>query len=50
MRGVAWLEVCRDETYRDAVRALGTARDGLTPAQLDAAEELHREFVARLGE
>jgi TPR repeat protein len=50
VRGVAWLEVCRDATYRAAIRALGTARDGLTPAQLDAAEELHRAFVARLGE
>jgi TPR repeat protein len=50
VRGVAWLEVCRDVTYREAIRALGSARDGLTPDQLDAAEQLHQEFAASLDD
>jgi TPR repeat protein len=48
VRGVAWLEVCRDETYRDAIRKLGSARDGLTPEQLEAAEQLHQQIAASL--
>jgi len=48
VRGVAWLEVCRDLNDRDAIRALGSARKGLTREQLDAAEQLHQEFAAKL--
>jgi TPR repeat protein len=48
VRGVAWLEVCRDKTSRDAIRKLGTARKGLTPGQLEAAEQLHQQIAASL--
>lgn len=48
VRGVAWLEVCRDKTYRDAIRELGRARNGLTPEQLEAAEQLHQQIAASL--
>jgi TPR repeat protein len=50
VRGVAWLEVCRDETYRKAIRELGSARNGLTPEQLEAAEQLHQQIAASLGD
>jgi TPR repeat protein len=50
VRGVAWLEVCRDVTYRDAIRALGSARNGLTREQLEAAEQLHQEIAASLND
>jgi len=50
VRGVAWLEVCRDETYRKAIRALGSARSGLTPEQLEAVEQLHQQIAASLGD
>ena len=50
VRGVAWLEVCRDETYREAIRELGSARNGLTPEQLAAAEQLHQQIAASLGD
>jgi len=50
VRGVAWLEVCRDETYREAIRELGSARKGLTPEQLAAAEQLHQQIAVSLGD
>ena len=48
VRGVAWLEICREENFRDAIRALGWARGRLTPDQLQAVPELQEKLAANL--
>ena len=50
VRGNAWLEVCRARISREAIRALGWARDGLSSEQLDAARALQEELAVGLPE
>ena len=48
VRGVAWLEICREKNSRDAIRALAAARRRLTPEQLQAARDLQVQLAADL--